>query len=693
MKFEGQITLENFAEANRYLVDAEPHIMKRLRKLFDGANNYYNRGKYTHKPLSFPVSLSSSRDLLWLMDRYLFDCTDEIKAAIEEKSKEYIRIQKFVSTADTDGVYRISNQALPLALPLREHQVKFNNMFNQVNRLLLADVLGLGKTPSAISTMQEPNHRPALVVVPTHLCTQWEREIAKFLPGASTHVIKGFKNYPLPDVDILITSYNRLKPWQDTLLTPQRQIATLIFDEVHDLRHTGSEKRYYAKLLSEKASRCVGLSATPIYNMGGEIWSVLDVISPGVLGSEGDFLSEWCTWEKVNEPAILNSYLKSQGLMLRRTNEEANLKVGIPSKHVITLDADMESLKKVEEVTKMLAMSILGGNVSDASESQREFDWKLRHATGVAKAKPAVEFIKMLSDSEDKIVVGVWHRDVYEILMAGLEHLKPVMYSGSESVREKDEAYKAFREGDSRVMLISLRSGAGLDGLQFVSNTMVIAELDWSGNVTDQLIGRLARDGQVKHVNAYFLTINDGADPFMIATLAEKRSQHDGLVDGKASDAAILTDAVSKDRIREMAKGYLRSIGEEIPEAVVETGLLAEISTLFRSAKIPVNTEAEMQESMHDLMKNHLHGAEVEREYKISKRSRVDFLVSKGDEKIAIECKITTTDRQSTYKQVRRYAEEIKVDGVILVAPWPEVGGFIVDQTPVVVIDTSMNAL
>lgn len=686
MKIVGRIIEDD----DRLVVDAEPHVMQRIRKIFDNSQNYWERGTYTHKPIRFSSTLIACKDLIWLLDRYNLEVSEDLLNKIQNKSNEYDEIQLKVSNVDKNSTYKTSAEAYPLALPLRPHQIQFTNMFSEMNRMLLADKMGLGKTPAAISALCEPNRRPALIVVPTHLCMQWEREVNRFLPKASTHVIRGFKNYPLPNVDVLITSYNRLQPWQDTLLSDDFKFKTLIMDEVHELRHTGTGKRHIAFEISKKVEFCLGLSGTPIYNQGNEIYSVLDVIKPRCLGKLDDFESEWCTWGKVYEPATLNHFLKNQGLMLRRTPAEAGLKFGEASKHIYTIDSDLEKLKEIENIAKLLAMSVLSGNVGEDSESAREFDWKLRHATGVAKARPVAEFVKMLVEQGEKVLLAGWHRDVYEVWLKELKDLKPVMFTGSESPKEKDQAVKDFIEGDSKVFIISLRSGAGLDGLQRVCSTAVFGELDWSPHVMDQVLARLDRDGQTQHVQGYYLTINDGADPFMIEVLSGKRSQHDGLVEGKQSEAEIVK-VDNSNRVRDMAKAYLTSIGEEIPESVPEVGLLGEVVTLVRTLKLPNNTEEEMQEALYTALLTKF--PTTQREYKIGKRSRLDFLIGNDSEKIAIECKIKSTQRTEVYRQVRKYAEEGSITSLVLVAPWQGINSFRVDSVPVLVVDTNINAI
>ena len=79
-------------------------------------------------------------------------------------------------------------------------------------------------------------------------------------------------------------------------------------------------------------------------------------------------------------------------------------------------------------------------------------------------------------------------------------------------------------------MIISLRSGAGLDGLQFSGcRTVVYGELDWSPAQHEQASGRVHRDGQKEPVVAYYLVSDEGCDPFMVDILGIKREQSEGI--------------------------------------------------------------------------------------------------------------------------------------------------------------------
>lgn len=673
-----------------YLIDAEPFVMIRCRDLFKNGSGG-PEGNFTHRTLSIPKTQDNAKDLLWLMSRYPLDAPQSLLDELEFYALRYDRALKAARQGDLDRSFELSPTAFEMAEPARPHQTGCYNLWRKVRRLLLADGIGLGKTISAICGLCESETRPALIVVPTHLALQWQKQIKRFLPGASTHVIKGTKPYDLPTVDVQIITYTRLAAWQYVLVP--MAFNTVVFDEVQDLRHVDTAKRVAARAISAKAEYTIGLSATPIYNMGGEIWSIIDLLYPDTLGPKDDFQKEWCVDERVIDPVALNSYLKHQGLMLRRLREDIGVEYEPVMKDVITLEGDIQGLAAIHDVAKTLAMSVLSNVVGESENSARELDWKLRHATGVAKAKAVAEFVKLLIESGEKVLLAGWHRDVYDIWERAFGLSNIVMYTGSESPAQKQAAVDAFVSGGRSVFICSLRSGAGLDGLQHVCSNIVFGELDWSPHVMDQMVGRLDREGQTRPVNAYYLTIDDGSDPFIMSVLGDKLSQHDGLIEGKVAQAEILSDTgLRRDRIRAMAESYLISIGEAVPQPVPTVGLQAEIAAALARIKLPSNSEREMQDALWSVLPGMV-DAQAFKEVKIGERGRLDFLFTRGKEIVAIECKIDQTGRASVYRQVRRYAGEAGITGAIILAPWSGVANFVVENIPVTVVDWSKARL
>jgi superfamily II DNA helicase RecQ len=205
-----------------------------------------------------------------------------------------------------------------------------------------------------------------------------------------------------------------------------------------------------------------------------------------------------------------------------------------------------------------LARTILAEGERYRGEKMRvseELSNQLRQATGIAKAPYAAEFVRLLADSGEQIVLYGWHREVYSIWLDRLKEYQPRLYTGTENSRQKEEAKKAFLNGSCRILIISLRAGAGVDGLQSVCRTVVHGELDWSPGVHEQNAGRVYRDGQTEPVMNYFLVAETGSDPVIAERLGIKCEQIRGL----RQESAELFEALQNDggHIKRLAQAFL----------------------------------------------------------------------------------------------------------------------------------------
>jgi hypothetical protein len=164
-------------------------------------------------------------------------------------------------------------------------------------------------------------------------------------------------------------------------------------------------------------------------------------------------------------------------------------------------------------------------------------DLRLRMETGIAKAPFVAKFVRQfVAATGEAVMLFGWHREVYEIWLEELSDLGCVMYTGTESPTQKNLSQARFVAGEAKVFIMSLRSGAGLDGLQHACSTAIFGELDWSPAMHDQCVGRLNREGQRRWaagelVDAIFLVAEDGSDPPIMEMLGLKASQAHGVVD------------------------------------------------------------------------------------------------------------------------------------------------------------------
>lgn len=307
-------------------------------------------------------------------------------------------------------------------------------------------------------------------------------------------------------------------------------------------------------------------SATPIYNQGGEFFNVMDAMAPGCLGDRKEFVREWCHdhWrqEKVSlrDPEAFGTYLRESGLMLLRTKSEVGRELPKLNRIVHEIEADLGALEAMAGDAAELARAILS---PDTTNKQRfvasgEFDAKMRQMTGVAKAPFVAEFIRMMLDQgRGPIVLFGWHRAVYELWLDRLSYFEPAMYTGSESPSKKQKEVERFIKGDTQLLIMSLRSGIGLDGLQGVCSRAVFGELDWSFGAMEQCLGRIHRDGQKQPVFAYYLTSTAGSDPTMVDALGLKRAQIEGVLD--PSGELVTKLQLDPDHIKKLAKAYLEA--------------------------------------------------------------------------------------------------------------------------------------
>lgn len=550
-----------------WVLNAEPHVIIRAKRLFAGAAQNKEGRIYLSD------TVETCRELDWFRDRYPLEMSPKDEAYLVSRSTEHRERESLVAKL-LSGTG--STRAFELAVPPRDYQKIAAEITLRTGQLLLADEMGLGKTVSAICMLSDPRARPAVVVTLASLCKQWQREIQRFAPGLSTHILKkgtpydltlapgarkGQMTMPGTFPDVVITSYPKLVGWANTLAP---LIRSVVYDECQDLRGGDStQKGSAARVLSSSASIRMGLSGTPIYNMGSEIHSVLGFIAPDALGTREEFLREWCGYvdqrgrSRLKDPKAFGTHLRETGLMLRRTcadvGRELPPEIRVPH-HIQTDDGPLKDITTA--ATELARIIVETSNPSAARlQAAGELDAMVRQATGVAKAPYVAEFVRMLLEQDHPVVLFGWHRSVYDIWLERLAQYKPALFTGSESASQKDRARERFVSGETPLLIMSLRSGAGIDGLQKRCRTVVFGELDWSPGVHEQCITRLKRDDQQEQVIAYYMIADEGSDPIVADILQVKRSQVEGIRNPNADIIEQLD--VSGDRIRALAEAYL----------------------------------------------------------------------------------------------------------------------------------------
>lgn len=528
-------------ETDSWIIIGEPAICQMAKKLFPGSSGRH-KGE-----ARFKRNKRTNGDLNWLMQRYPLKVVDQTLWQ-EDYKKAVDHVLKRNEIANSPQKIEPSN--LVFNGQLAEFQKEGVAFINYNAPTLLADDMGLGKTVQALAWISHLNQFPGIIVAPNSIIRQWEQQIKKFINTNDykgqlsifsnteniVHIIRGLHPYQLPEAKFYIIHYGLLRGWKKEL--PEYNFNFLVFDEIQELRHKNTEKYSAASLLAESVEKRIGMSGTPIYNKGGEIWNVTNIIEMNCLGDWESFTREWCYGygsEVVADPELLGEHLRREGLMLRRTKDEVLNELPAKRRVVQEIDHDesilstalesvVEYLKKLETTTDHLERGRLRRRISEGT----------RQATGIAKAPYVAAFVKMLLESGEAVILYGWHHEVYEVWMEELKKYNPVKITGLETEKQKEENKKKFIDGKTNIIIISLRAAAGLDGLQHRANINVFGELDWSPGIHSQCEDRTHRIGQKDSVLSYYLVSSGGADEAMLEALGFKTAQFIGIMGGKS---------------------------------------------------------------------------------------------------------------------------------------------------------------
>ena len=530
-----------------WVVKGDPSVTEMCKRLFPGSAGS-RRGE-----ARFTAHRRMVGDLCWLMMRF----------PLEIREGDRAQWEKAVADARAAAVRKAQTAHMPQRkeppegaftgrlMPFQQEGLSF---LLQHDRCLLADEMGLGKTVQALSWLASTGSFPALVIPPAHLTRNWTEEALRFLRiegrPPRIHLIKGLKPYDLPEADLYLMHYLLLRGWKETL--PELPVRAVIFDEIQELRHTGTEKYSAASLLSESCERVVGLSGTPIYNKGGEIWNVINILDFHFLGDWESFSREWCYGYGggiVVKPDVLGAYLRREGLMLRRTKQEVLSELPPKRRLVQELDwNDKTYAMLMEPILPQLMRWKTDGTLTASTRAMLEeaISQQARQATGVAKAPYVCQFVRALLEGGEKVLLFAHHHQVMDAYKQELKAFVPGFITGRETTNAKATAVERFMSGRTDLLCVSLRAASGLN-LQRAT-CVVFGELDWSPAVHSQAEDRAHRIGQEDSLLCYYLVSPQGSDAVMQEALGLKVSQFVGLMGDTPASPAETAAAASQAR-------------------------------------------------------------------------------------------------------------------------------------------------
>lgn len=544
----GQLRLVN---GTWVLSGVSPNVAIRLKQLFPRIP------KADPGPWRFPNDEQHAADLEWFLHRYPMEIPFAHQHQLDAGKRRFDDQQAELEHVLSPDYQPPSYVGMREGQALRDYQARAVEILRRRFALLLGDEVGLGKTVVCAGACLIEDALPACIVVEPHVQLQWQECIETFTT-LRVHAITTTKPYPLPEADVYLFRYSNLAGWVDVLTAMEVGLAG--WDEIQSLRKgAASQKGQASRVLANRSRYRLGLTATPIYNYGSEIWDIMRFLDAGVLGDYGDFCREWLGWGRsVKQPEALGTYLREQHVFLRRRRSEVGRELPAVNRIVDQVGYDTAVVRSAEDLARQLAIKATEGTFVERGQAARDLDILMRHRTGLAKAPMVAEYVRILLEAGEPVLLVGWHRDVYDVWLEKLADFAPAMYTGTETAVQKRDSERRFVEGDTDLMIMSLRSGAGLDSLQNRCRTVVFGELDWSPGIHHQVIGRLDReraDGEVNKVMAIFLVTDEGSDPPMMEVLGLKASQASAINDPGLGVQRTESDVT---HLRKLVERYLR---------------------------------------------------------------------------------------------------------------------------------------
>lgn len=410
---------------------------------------------------------------------------------------------------------------------------------------ILADDMGLGKTMQTLTHIlaekEKGNTLPNLVIAPTSVVENWQREAAQFAPSLKVTILQGHDRHrrftDLANTDIALTSYALLH--RDLERFTSQPFHLLVLDEAQHIKNPAAQVSRAVRQLESHHRLC--LSGTPIENHLGELWSLFDFLMPGLLGSADEFRETFRTpIEKSGNQQRADALAHKVGpLILRRTKDQVATelppKTEIP--HLIELGDDekdrYETVRSTMDKHVRQALAIRGQEAQivflDALLKLRQIcchpslgaDASDKNASS-AKFSYLTDLLQTLKAEQRKVLVFSQFTSMLDIIEKHLIEQNTSYLKLTGASKNRQDLVERFQAGEAEVFLISLKAGG--TGLTLThADTVIHYDPWWNPAVENQATDRAYRIGQDKPVFVHKL-ICKGTVEQRIQQMQDKKS-------------------------------------------------------------------------------------------------------------------------------------------------------------------------
>jgi len=396
---------------------------------------------------------------------------------------------------------------------------------------VIADDMGLGKTLQVIATLQKLREEgaldeaKALVIVPTSLLTNWQKEINRFAPSLSVDIFHGSKRELAKDrPDVLLTTYGIARTASAALKALDWRVV--VVDEAQNIKNPAAAQTKAVKAIP--AAAFIAMSGTPVENRLSEYWSIMDFANRGYLGNLTQFMREYATpIQTEHNRQVANRFKRiTAPFLMRRLKSDKSIISDLPDKieqdQYCTLTKAQtalyesvvrEGLKAVEGESdtfkrKGLVLQMILALKQICNHPAHYLKQGHADATASGKAERFLELVEDVHAGNEKVLVFTQFREMGELLRTWLRERygrDPLFLHGGVARARRDAMVERFQsDRTERVLLLSLKAGG--TGLNLTAASNVIHyDLWWNPAVEAQATDRAYRIGQLHNVQVHRL--------------------------------------------------------------------------------------------------------------------------------------------------------------------------------------------
>ena len=445
---------------------------------------------------------------------------------------------------------------LQVTAKLRDYQelgVRWLSMLNHYGfGGILADDMGLGKTLQTIAFLSSvvTSDSKILILAPSSLIYNWKEEFEKFAPQMKVEVIYGLKasrdEIIASNPQVAITSYASFR--QDVEQYEKNQYQYLILDEAQVMKNSQTKIAQYLRKFD--VPHTFALSGTPIENHVEELWSIFQIVLPGLFPGKKEF--------KQLSPETISHYVKP--FIMRRKKSEVLQE--LPDLIEMTYKNELADDQKTIYLAQLKQMQdrILSSSEEELNRSKMEILSGLMRLRQICdtpslfledydgesgKLDSLRELLEQIKDGNQRVLIFSQFRGMLDIIEKELDALKMTSFkiTGSTPANERQDMTNAFNSGQGDAFLISLKAGGV--GLNLTgADTVILVDLWWNPAVEDQAIGRAHRMGQDKNVEVYRMITRGTIEEKIQELQTSKRHLVSTILDGTETRSSLSIEEI-----------------------------------------------------------------------------------------------------------------------------------------------------